>query len=165
MLEGEGLSQVSVSQALKIQEALKKPSDATSLLCTTTQGGGLTQGLAPGSTQALCIPPSGWPTRTSLISLILQPPFPMREPHWLAGTTSRRVTGGRLAAVLLVMELLMSCEEDELLRGVSPARCPRRNGTQGGDAPGRGTGRMTLAQAGWAKVTPGFSRSYFPQLC
>lgn len=136
-----------------------------SLLCTTTQGGGLTQGLAPGSTQALCIPPSGWPTHTSLISLILQPPFPMREPHWLAGTTSRRVTGGRLAAVLLVMELLMSCEEDELLRGVSPAWCPRRNGTQGGDAPGRGTGRMTLAQAGWAKVTPGLSRSYFPQLC
>lgn len=46
--------------------------------------------------------------QTSLISLILQPPFPMREPHWLAGTTSLRVTGGLLAAVLLVIELLMS---------------------------------------------------------
>lgn len=31
---------------------------------------------------------------TSRISLILDPPFPMREPHWLAGTTNRRVTGG-----------------------------------------------------------------------
>ena len=31
---------------------------------------------------------------TSLISFILAPPFPMREPHWLAGMTSRRVTGG-----------------------------------------------------------------------
>lgn len=109
-------------------------------------------------------PLPGWPTRTSRISLILQPPFPMREPHWLAGTTSRRVTGGRLAAVLLVMELLMSCEEEELLRGVSLARRPRRNGTRGGDAPGRGTGRMTLARAGQAKVTPGLSRSYFPGL-
>jgi len=88
----------------------------------------------------------------------------MREPHWLAGTTSRRVTGGRLAAVLLVMELLMSCEEEELLRGVSPARCPRRNGTRGGDVRGRGTGRRTLARAGQAKVTPGLSRLYLPGL-
>lgn len=31
---------------------------------------------------------------TSLISFIFAPPFPMREPHWLAGITSRRVTGG-----------------------------------------------------------------------
>ena len=31
---------------------------------------------------------------TSLISLILQPPFPMSDPHWLAGTTRRSVTGG-----------------------------------------------------------------------
>lgn len=74
------------------------------------------------------------------------------------------MTGGRLAAVLLVMELLMSCEEEELLRGVSPARCPRRNGTRGGDVPGRGTGRMMLAQADRAKVTLGLSQSYFPGL-
>lgn len=40
--------------------------------------------------------------------MILQPPFPMREPHWLAGTTIRRVTGGLLVAVLFVIELLMS---------------------------------------------------------
>lgn len=46
--------------------------------------------------------------RTSRISLILQPPFPIREPHWLAGTTMRRVTGGLLVAVLFVIELLMS---------------------------------------------------------
>lgn len=45
---------------------------------------------------------------TSLISLILQPPLPIREPHWLAGTTMRRVTGGLLVAVLFVIELLMS---------------------------------------------------------
>ena len=32
---------------------------------------------------------------TSLISLILDPPFPIREPHWLAGTISLRVMGGR----------------------------------------------------------------------
>ncbi len=45
---------------------------------------------------------------TSLISLILQPPLPMSEPHWLAGTTIRSVTGGLEVAVLLDMELLMS---------------------------------------------------------
>ena len=45
---------------------------------------------------------------TSLISLILEPPFPMREPHWLAGTTSLKVTGGLLVAGLLLMELIMS---------------------------------------------------------
>lgn len=31
---------------------------------------------------------------TSRISLILEPPFPMRDPHWLAGTMSRNVIGG-----------------------------------------------------------------------
>ncbi len=36
---------------------------------------------------------------TSLISLILEPPLPMREPHWLAGMTSRSVTGGLLVTV------------------------------------------------------------------
>lgn len=45
---------------------------------------------------------------TSLISLILEPPFPMRDPHWLAGTTNLRVTGGLLVAGLLLMELMMS---------------------------------------------------------
>lgn len=45
---------------------------------------------------------------TSLISLILEPPLPMSEPHWLAGTTSLRVTGGLLVAGLLLMELMMS---------------------------------------------------------
>lgn len=33
----------------------------------------------------------------------------MSEPHWLAGTTRRMVTGGLLVAVLLVIEVLMSC--------------------------------------------------------
>ena len=32
---------------------------------------------------------------TSRISLILLPPFPIRLPHWLAGTTSLKVMGGR----------------------------------------------------------------------
>lgn len=45
---------------------------------------------------------------TSRISLILHPPFPISEPHWLAGTTMRRVTGGLLVAVLFVIELLIS---------------------------------------------------------
>lgn len=45
---------------------------------------------------------------TSLISFILEPPFPMREPHWLAGTTSLKVTGGLLVAGLLLIELIMS---------------------------------------------------------
>lgn len=36
---------------------------------------------------------------TSLISLILEPPLPMSEPHWLAGMTSRSVTGGLLVTV------------------------------------------------------------------
>lgn len=71
--------------------------------------------------------------------MILQPPFPMREPHWLAGTTSRRVTGGRLAAVLLVMELLMSCEEEESLR---EGRGGARRGALAGIVP------LTLAQEG-----------------
>ena len=33
-------------------------------------------------------------SNTSLISLILAPPLPIRDPHWLAGTISRRVTWG-----------------------------------------------------------------------
>lgn len=45
---------------------------------------------------------------TSRISLILEPPFPIRDPHWLAGTTNRNVTGGLLVAGLLLMELMMS---------------------------------------------------------
>ncbi len=32
---------------------------------------------------------------TSLISLILEPPLPMSEPHCEAGTTIRNVMGGR----------------------------------------------------------------------
>ena len=36
---------------------------------------------------------------TSLISLILEPPLPMRLPHWLAGIMRRTVTGG-LGSVL-----------------------------------------------------------------
>jgi len=32
---------------------------------------------------------------TSLISLILEPPFPISDPHWEAGTIKRRVMGGR----------------------------------------------------------------------
>ena len=31
---------------------------------------------------------------TSRISLILAPPLPIIDPHWLAGTTKRRVIGG-----------------------------------------------------------------------
>lgn len=45
---------------------------------------------------------------TSLISLILEPPLPIRDPHWLAGTTSLSVTGGLLVAGLLLIELMMS---------------------------------------------------------
>lgn len=48
---------------------------------------------------------------TSLISLILDPPLPMSEPHWLAGTTSRNVTGGLLVTVLFVMDALISCQD------------------------------------------------------
>lgn len=32
---------------------------------------------------------------TSLISLIFEPPLPINEPHWLAGTISLREIGGR----------------------------------------------------------------------
>lgn len=102
--------------------------------------------------------PPGWAPRTSRISLILQPPLPMRDPHWLAGTTSRRVTGGRLAAVLLVMELLMSCEEEEVLR----AR-PCWDGTRWGRAWHRDR-EATLAPVAQAKVTSGLSQSRFPGL-
>lgn len=61
--------------------------------------------------------PSGC-THTSLISLILEPPFPMREPHWLAGTTRRSVTGGLLVAGLLLIELMMSWK-----RQFNPNKC------------------------------------------
>lgn len=57
----------------------------------------------------------------------------------------------------------MSCEEEELLRGASPAWCPRQIGTQGGDVPSRGTGKMMPARVGKAKVTPGLSQSHFPR--
>jgi len=33
---------------------------------------------------------------TSRISLILFPPLPMREPHWLAGITNLKLIGGRI---------------------------------------------------------------------
>lgn len=36
----------------------------------------------------------------------------MRDPHWLAGTTSRSVTGGLLVTVLLVIEAVMSCKDN-----------------------------------------------------
>lgn len=52
-------------------------------------------------------------SHTSLISFILEPPFPMSEPHWLAGTTSRKVTGGLLVAGLLLMELIMSWRTEQ----------------------------------------------------
>jgi hypothetical protein len=32
---------------------------------------------------------------TSLISFIFEPPLPMSDPHWDAGTISRKVIGGR----------------------------------------------------------------------
>ena len=38
---------------------------------------------------------------TSRISLIFAPPFPMIEPHWLAGTTKRSVIGGIVVQVCL----------------------------------------------------------------
>ena len=47
---------------------------------------------------------------TSLISLIFDPPFPMREPHWDAGTTNRKVIGGR-GTVSGDIRLLRSCKQ------------------------------------------------------
>lgn len=41
----------------------------------------------------------------------------MSEPHWLAGTTRRMVTGGLLVAVLLVIEVLISWREDHTTNG------------------------------------------------
>lgn len=58
------------------------------------------------------------------------------------------MTGGRLAAVLLVMELLMSCEEEELLRGASLVQDPHQRD-----------------EAGCAKVTSEPPRSHFSGLC
>lgn len=53
-------------------------------------------------------PAAGEGSVTSLISLILEPPLPIRDPHWLAGTTSLSVTGGLLVAGLLLIELMIS---------------------------------------------------------
>lgn len=78
---------------------------------------GVLSGAQPQGCQSRCLshscgprPDPGWQAGpvTSLISLILEPPFPIRDPHWLAGTTSLSVTGGLLVAGLLLMELIMS---------------------------------------------------------
>lgn len=61
--------------------------------------------------------------QTSLISFILQPPLPISEPHWLAGTTRRMVTGGLLVAVLLVIEVLMSWRERFNEKAVQHVTC------------------------------------------
>lgn len=57
-------------------------------------------------------------TLTSLISLILEPPFPMREPHWLAGMTNLKVTGGLLVTVPLATNAARSWERGGERRGV-----------------------------------------------
>ena len=36
---------------------------------------------------------------TSRISRILEPPFPISDPHWEAGTISRNVMGGRVVVL------------------------------------------------------------------
>lgn len=56
---------------------------------------------------------------TSLISLILDPPLPMREPHWLAGMTSRNVTGGLLVTVPFATRAVKSwsAEQGNTFRG------------------------------------------------
>lgn len=62
---------------------------------------------------------------TSLISLILEPPFPIREPHWLAGMTSRSVTGGLLLTVPLATKTDRSWQEitrDQLRNNPTTAR-------------------------------------------
>lgn len=51
---------------------------------------------------------------TSLISLILDPPLPISEPHWLAGNTRRSVTGGLLDTVLFTMQASMSCKRNPI---------------------------------------------------
>jgi hypothetical protein len=45
---------------------------------------------------------------TSLISLILDPPFPMSDPHCEAGTIRRKVMGGR-GTVVGDTKLARSC--------------------------------------------------------
>lgn len=45
---------------------------------------------------------------TSLISLILEPPLPISEPHWLPGKTRRSVTGGLLVTLLFDIAALIS---------------------------------------------------------
>lgn len=52
---------------------------------------------------------------TSLISLILEPPLPISEPHWLAGNTRRSVTGGLLDTVLFTMQASISCNRDPIM--------------------------------------------------
>lgn len=149
----KSMLQVSVCQVLNTQVAPKNLSEATSL------GQRQCRDLPLGTPERPLVgPPLCWAPHTSRISLILQPPLPMRDPHWLAGTTSRRVTGGRLAAVLLVMELLMSCEEEEVLRAQ-----PCCNGTRWGRAWHRDS-EVTLVPAAQAKVTSGLSQSHFPGL-
>lgn len=49
-----------------------------------------------------------WAPVVSLISLILEPPLPMSEPHWLAGMTNRKVTGGLLVIVPLATRAVRS---------------------------------------------------------
>ena len=54
----------------------------------------------------------------SLISLIFDPPFPIKDPHWDAGTISLNVTGG-LGTLPLLLELLLLSLESSLSLGPS----------------------------------------------
>lgn len=70
---------------------------------------------------------------TSLISFIFAPPFPMREPHWLAGMTNRRVTGGLELMVPLATNAVRSWREIKKKCGESQQERMRKESPRGKD--------------------------------
>lgn len=102
---------------------------------------------------------------TSLISFIFAPPFPMREPHWLAGITSRRVTGGLELMVPLATNAARSCkgrdgQKKERGRGLKREKTGSLGGreqtarTKGGPAEGKARrARAALSSCGSRSLT------------
>ena len=74
---------------------------------------------------------------SSRISLILLPPLPIMEPHWLAGTMSRRVIGGIELALHVCIKsssnFLHIIENDLLTFSTSPLIVTMRSGVEPSD--------------------------------
>lgn len=96
---------------------------------------------------------------TSLISFILAPPFPMREPHWLAGMTSRRVTGGLELMVPLATNAVRSWREIRAKKrvcGESRQQRMRKEESQGKRSGSKGSQMVEMKgeKSHWRVLSP-----------